>query len=211
MIGGAKCPAALYVSNMRRRHPKKEVEEALRYAEDHGWAVIPTTGRTDASSRPTASYVLIGHDRFGMQGHSRASQEGLQPQPPEPHGKRKATVQLPNRLVDPLRGRATEQGVVLGEVIVSAYVNHIRTVEAELAAPDDDPRVELGLPPQPRERRRRPADLRERPTQVGLYLPQTAYEVLDRTATELGVSRSYLVTMLLDLELSRAASGHDVE
>ncbi len=26
----------------RRRHPKKEVEEVLRYAEQHGWTVVPT-------------------------------------------------------------------------------------------------------------------------------------------------------------------------
>ncbi len=33
----------LYVSNMaRRRHPKKAVEEVLRYAEQHGWTVVPT-------------------------------------------------------------------------------------------------------------------------------------------------------------------------
>ncbi|MBW3579216.1 MAG: hypothetical protein KY462_16085 [Actinobacteria bacterium] len=28
----------------RRRHPKKEVEAALRYAEDRGWTVVPTAG-----------------------------------------------------------------------------------------------------------------------------------------------------------------------
>lgn len=89
----------------------------------------------------------------------------------------------------------------VGEVIVSAYVTHIRTIEAELAALDDDPRFELGLPPQPRARRRQPDDPGERPTQIGLYLPQSAYEVLDCTASELGVSRSYLVTQLLELEL----------
>lgn len=63
-----------------------------------------------------------------------------------------------------LRARATEQGVVPGEVIVSAYVSHVRTVEAELAALDDAPRIELGLPPQPRARRRHPTDPRERRT-----------------------------------------------
>ncbi len=121
--------------------------------------------------------------------------------------KRKATVQLPNRLIGPLRARASEQGVVLGEVIVSAYVTHIDQVESELTAVDDEARVELGLPPVPRSRRRRPDDLGERPTQVGLYLPQSAYEVLDRTADELGVSRSYLVTKLLDLEFASHEGG----
>jgi hypothetical protein len=28
---------------MRRRHPKKEVEAALRYAEGQGWLIAPTT------------------------------------------------------------------------------------------------------------------------------------------------------------------------
>lgn len=27
----------------RTRHPKKDVEQALRFAEDHGWTVVPTT------------------------------------------------------------------------------------------------------------------------------------------------------------------------
>lgn len=27
---------------MRARHPKKDVEQALQYAEDHGWTVEPT-------------------------------------------------------------------------------------------------------------------------------------------------------------------------
>lgn len=33
----------LYVVNMRRRHPEPEVEEALTFAEQHGWTVRDST------------------------------------------------------------------------------------------------------------------------------------------------------------------------
>ena len=48
----------------RRRHPKKEIEVALRYAEDHGWAV-----------EPKASGHAWGEIRcsFGAQGGCRVS------------------------------------------------------------------------------------------------------------------------------------------
>jgi len=35
----------------RKRHPKKEVEEAIRYAEEHGWKIevgaVPTRGENE--------------------------------------------------------------------------------------------------------------------------------------------------------------------
>ena len=35
-----------YNHNMRDRHPAKEVEAALRYAEERGWVVVRATGHT---------------------------------------------------------------------------------------------------------------------------------------------------------------------
>jgi hypothetical protein len=39
------------VAKQRPRHPKKEIEEALAYAERHGWRVVKSTGKGHAWGR----------------------------------------------------------------------------------------------------------------------------------------------------------------
>ncbi len=122
----------------------------------------------------------------------------------ETPARRKRNVLLPHRLVPGLRDRATEDAVPHGEVVVDAFVNHIEAVRSELAADrgDEERRKKLGLPARRRRQPRLGEDELERRVQVGLYMPTQAIEVIDEAAGELGISWSYLVSMLLDRELA---------
>lgn len=41
---------------MRRIHPRKEIEAALHYAEDHGWRAVPAKGKGHAWGRLYCPY-----------------------------------------------------------------------------------------------------------------------------------------------------------
>ncbi len=118
--------------------------------------------------------------------------------------RRKRNVLLPHRLVPALRDRATDDQVPHGEVVVDAFVNHIDAVRTELTADkgDEERRRKLGLPPRRRRQPRLGDDELERRVQVGLYMPTKAIEVIEEAAGEFGISWSYLVSLLLDRELS---------
>ena len=117
--------------------------------------------------------------------------------------RRKRNALLPHRLVPALRDRAVEDSIPHGEVVVDAFVNHIDAVREELAADqgDSERRKKLGLPARRRRQPRLGDDELERRVQVGLYMPNQAISVIESAAGELGISWSYLVSLVLDREL----------
>ena len=116
-------------------------------------------------------------------------------------GMTKTTIQLPNRLVGRLRAWKAETGRSNADAVLTAYINQLEAVRTRHAPTDEDKRrAEFGLPPLASTSPQ--ADTaEERRVQVGLYVRAAAVDEVDATATELGLSRSQLVTELLHAEL----------
>lgn len=123
---------------------------------------------------------------------------------PELEIRRKRNVLLPHRLVPHLRDRAQADGVPHGEIVIDAFVNHIDSIRAEMAADrgDAERRKKLGLPARRRRQPRVGDDEVERRVQVGLYMSQRAISVIEEAAGEFDISWSFLVSLLLDRELA---------
>lgn len=124
------------------------------------------------------------------------------PKSGEGAGKRKTTVQLPHRLIDSLRELGERTDETHAEIITQAYVGHGDDLETDLVDTQAaQRRAELGLPPPEPPR---PASLiaGEPRGQLGLYVRDEVLRVLDRTAQNLGISRSHLIEELLDRHLA---------
>ena len=90
-----------------------------------------------------------------------------------------------------LRAEAEARGVFKADVVLDAYANHIEKVREERRSARRG-----GLPP--RERRRKAV---VDATQCQLYLSDAERDMLDTAAADGGLSRSELVSRLLELEL----------
>lgn len=116
-----------------------------------------------------------------------------QPKVDEP--KVRVTTNVPAAVARQAKERAAHEELYLTDLLLSAYANHHEAVRNEV----DARTVALpGLPPRVRRRRRSVAD----PTQFVLYVSRQELEVLDDLAQAVGISRSELVTRLLEAELS---------
>ncbi len=98
-----------------------------------------------------------------------------------------------SRSVRSAKKRGEQEELYLSDLVLGAYARHhqgVRDRYSTSGAPG------AGLPLRPRRRRRRVAD----PTQFVLYLSHQELEVFDDLAHECGISRSELVSTLLELE-----------
>lgn len=110
--------------------------------------------------------------------------------------KRRVLTSVPADLQHRLKAVVEERGTYHTEVLLDAYGHHHRTLRQEFKAVTERD----GLPPRPRPRRRH----------VGaggvatcvFFLSDEECKVLDDCAAELGMSRSELVTRLLERELA---------
>lgn len=117
----------------------------------------------------------------------KAKPEAVQP-------RSKVTTNVPAVLVRGAKERAEQEELYLSDVVLGAYARHHQAVRKRLSGATT---AAAGLPPRPRRRRRRVVD----PTQFVLYLSREELEVLDGLAKECGISRSELVSTVLELEL----------
>lgn len=107
----------------------------------------------------------------------------------------RVTTNVPAAVARQAKERAAHEELYLTDLVLSAYANHHEAVRNEV----DARTVALpGLPPRVRRRRRSVAD----PTQFVLYVTRQELEVLDDLAQAVGISRSELVTRLLEAEVS---------
>ena len=113
-------------------------------------------------------------------------------------GKTKTLVMVPSRLADALKRWRETTGHTTADAVLSACCAHLDAVQAKYAGgPDDDRRVQLGLPPLA-VATLRPGPGGERMVQVALSIQEEALAELDEAAAAMGLSRSALVTGLLD-------------
>ncbi len=172
-------------------------------------AAQPTAPSADSSPPAPAAKTTEATDtkRESARPKTRKSQSKTETAAKERAGdeiRRKRNALLPHRLVPDLRDRAHDDGVPHGEIVIDAFVNHIDAVRSEMTADrgDAERRKKLGLPARRRRQPRVGEDEVERRVQVGLYMSQQAISVIEEAADEFGISWSYLVTLLLDRELS---------
>ena len=107
------------------------------------------------------------------------------------------TTNVPAALARLAKERAEQEELYLSDLVLGAYARHhqeVRDRYSRSGAPG------AGLPSRPRRRRRRVAD----PTQFVVYLSQEELEVFDDLANECGISRSELVSTLLELDTEAA-------
>ena len=105
--------------------------------------------------------------------------------------RRKVMVALAADLHRRLRSEAERRGVFKADVVLDGYRLHAETLRGEHKA--SKPGIAL------RTRRRRAV---EDATQCQLYLTDTERDQIDSLAAEIGLSRSDLVSRLVELELS---------
>ena len=103
------------------------------------------------------------------------------------------TTNVPAAVARSAKERAEQEELYLSDLVLGAYVHHHKKVRDRYSATGAP---HAGLPSRPRRRRRRVAD----PTQFVLYLSNEELAVFDNLANECGISRSELVTTLLQLE-----------
>ncbi len=108
--------------------------------------------------------------------------------------KRRVLTSIPAELQRRLKAAVEERGTYQTEVLLDAYGHHHRALRSEFGALTERD----GLPPRPRPRRRNMGGV----ATCVLFLSDAERTVLDDCAGELGMSRSELVTRLLERELS---------
>lgn len=127
-------------------------------------------------------------------GGGRAAKPKVE-QPKADQPKVRVTANVPAAVARQAKERAAHEELYLTDLLLSAYANHHEAVRSDV-----DARVVAlpGLPPRARRHRRSVAD----PTQFVLYVSRQELDVLDDLAQALGISRSELVTRLLEAELN---------
>jgi hypothetical protein len=95
-----------------------------------------------------------------------------------------------------LRTEAETRGVYKADVVLDAFANHMDDVRDERRSEQRDGR-------RPRERRRKTV---VDATQCQLYLSDAERDMLDAAAADVGLSRSEMVSRLLELELDGATT-----
>lgn len=139
-----------------------------------------------------------GGGRERGSGERRAKQK-VKPKAVQPRSR--VTTNVPAALARLAKERADHEELYLSDLVLGAYARYHQAVRDRCSQPEAS---NGGLPLRPRRRRRRVAD----PTQFVLYLTHEELEVFDALANECGISRSELVSTLLELELEVApASG----
>ena len=136
-----------------------------------------------------------GGEREGGRAGRRAKQHKAKPKAVQPRSR--VTTNVPAALARSAKERAEQEELYLSDLVLGAYARHhqeVRDRYSRSGAPG------AGLPSRPRRRRRRVAD----PTQFVVYLSQEELEVFDDLANECGISRSELVSTLLELESEAA-------
>ncbi|MDH3367603.1 MAG: hypothetical protein OEO17_07140 [Gemmatimonadota bacterium] len=119
----------------------------------------------------------------------------------------KTTVQVPNHLVDRIRSWTAGTGRSNADAVLTAYLNHLDAVRERFApTPEDRQRAELGLPTIASKTPPSADTAEQRRVQVGLFIQAAALEKLDASAKELVLTRSQLVTELLNAELGVQSS-----
>jgi hypothetical protein len=111
---------------------------------------------------------------------------------PRPGRKKRVNVSLPVDLSRRFTGKASEEDRYLTDMVLDAYRNHYADMREGYIAEKGD----TDLPFRPR-RRKTPTG---RVTHM-LYLASPEVAVIDGSATEIGLSRSELVSRLLEREL----------
>lgn len=109
----------------------------------------------------------------------------------------RVTTNVPAALARLAKERADQEELYLSDLVLGAYARHHQAVRDRYSPSGASG---AGLPLRPRRRRRRVAD----PTQFVLYLSNEELEVFDDLANECGISRSELVSTLLELETEAA-------
>lgn len=125
----------------------------------------------------------------------RAGRRVGKPGPPLDQSRIRVTTNVPAALARQAKERAEQEELYLSDLVLGAYARHHQVVRDERSTSEGGG---AGLPPRVRRRRRRVAD----PTQFVLYLSRRELEVVDGLAQGSGMSRSELVSTLLDLELA---------
>jgi hypothetical protein len=164
----------------------------------------PEAAGPDSSTLPDAAATESGSVPARRSRRPSSHSSGERPA----SGMAKVTVQLPNRVIDRLRVWTASTGRTNADAVLTAYLNYLSTVERRFApTPEDRRRAELGLPPLAVAPNVVAKDAAGRRGQIGLYVRSTAIAQVDQAAAKLSISRSELVTALLDLEFGDAASG----
>lgn len=109
--------------------------------------------------------------------------------------KRRVLTSVPTEVQQRLKAAVEERGTYQTEVLLDAYSHHHRALRNEFQALTERD----GLPPRPRPRRRH---IGGGVATCVLFLSEEECKVLDDCAAELGMSRSELVTRLLERELA---------
>ncbi len=156
----------------------------------------PPPRRREAESDTPAPDAAAGGERergsVGRRAKQKAKPKAVQP-------RSRVTTNVPAALARLARERADQEELYLSDLVLGAYARHHQAVRDRCGSSGAS---SAGLPSRPRRRRRRVAD----PTQFVLYLSREELEVFDGLADECGISRSELVSTLLELE-SEAAPG----
>lgn len=137
-----------------------------------------------------------GQEERGSTG--RRTKQKAKPKAVQPRSR--VTTNVPAALARTAKERADQEELYLSDLVLGAYARHHQAVR-DRYSPRSAPGA--GLPLRPRRRRRRVAD----PTQFVLYLSQEELEVFDDLANECGISRSELVSTLLELESDAGSTG----
>jgi hypothetical protein len=124
-----------------------------------------------------------------------AGRQGKKVKPEAAQPRSRVTTNVPAVLARRARERAEQEELYLTDVALDAYARHHEAVRKRHSTTSRAP--DAGLPPRPRRRRRRVVD----PTYFVLYLSPQELELLDGLAQECGISRSELVSTLLEVEL----------
>lgn len=111
---------------------------------------------------------------------------------PKPGRKKRVNVSLPVDLSQQFTKRAAEEDRYLTDMVLDAYRNHYAAMRGEYKAEQGD----ADLPFRPRRRKAATG----RVTHM-LYLAAPEVAVIDGSAVEVGLSRSELVSQLLEREL----------
>ena len=125
----------------------------------------------------------------------RRTKQKAKPKAVQPRSR--VTTNVPAALARSAKERADQEELYLSDLVLGAYARYHQAVRDRCGSSDGS---NAGLPSRPRRRRRRVAD----PTQFVLYLSQEELEVFDDLANECGISRSELVSTLLELESEAA-------
>jgi hypothetical protein len=112
---------------------------------------------------------------------------------PKPGRKKRVNVSLPVGLSQRFTERAAEEDRYLTDMVLDAYRNHYAAMRDEY----DADRGDVDLPFRPRRRKA----VAGRVTHM-LYLAAPEAAVIDGSAVEIGLSRSELVSQLLEKELA---------